>query len=69
MNIKRQLYDLRRKLWGKYEIEDPRPIKVDAPYTFFLPSQDRLNALEVGDSVKIVIRSIPSGIDYDAERM
>ena len=69
MSIKRKLYDLRRKLWGKYEIDDPRPIKADAPYTFFLPSEDRLNALEVGDTVKIVIRSIPSGVDYEAERM
>ena len=69
MHIKRQLYNLRRKLWGKYKIEDPRPIKADAPYTFFLPSNDRLNALEVGDSVKIVIQSIPAGLDYDAERM
>jgi len=69
LKIKRQLYNLRRKLWGKYEIEDPRPVKANAPYTFFSPSDDRLNALEVGDSVKIVIRSIPAGLDYDAERM
>jgi len=69
LSIKRQLYDLCRKLWGKYEIQDPRPIKASAPYTFFLPSNDRLNAIEVGDSVKIVIIGIPKGVDYDGERM
>ncbi|MEP3892211.1 MAG: DUF2185 domain-containing protein [Hellea sp.] len=60
---------MRRKIWGKYVIDDPRPIKADSPYTFFLPSADKLDALEVGDGVKIIIRSIPAGIDYGAERM
>ncbi len=69
MKIKRQLYDLRRKLWGKYEIDDPRPTKANAPYTFYLPDNNRLNAIETGDSVQIIIRSVPLGIDYGAERM
>ena len=60
---------MRRKLSGKYEIDDPRPIKANAPYTFFLPTDERLNSIEVGDGVKVIIRSIPQGVDYDAERM
>ena len=69
MSLKIRIYNLRRKLWGKYEIDDPRPTKAESPYTFYLPDEDRLRAIEVEDSVKIILRSIPQGIEYDAERM
>ena len=69
MSLKIRIYNLRRKLWGKYEIDDPRPTKAESPYTFYLPDEDRLRAIEIEDSVKIILRSIPQGIEYDAERM
>nr|WP_221230906.1 DUF2185 domain-containing protein [Sphingobium subterraneum] len=48
---------------------DPRPEAEVAPYTYFLPSENELLALEQGDQVKIIIRSIPESLVWDAERM
>ena len=58
-----------RRWFGRYEIEDPRPIVSEAPYTFFLPSENELLALAPGDLTKIMIRSIPESLEWDAERM
>lgn len=52
-----------------YEIDDPRPIATEAPYTYFLPSENELLAVAPGDLVKLIIRSIPPSDEYDAERM
>ncbi len=54
---------------ANYSIDDPRPIAAGAPYTFYLPSSERLAALAVGDLVKLIIRGVPPGEEYDAERM
>jgi hypothetical protein len=56
-------------MFGRYEVLDPRPVAETAPYTYFLPSENELLALEPGDQVKIIIRSIPRSLDWDAERM
>lgn len=58
-----------RKYFGRYEIDDPRPIAENAPYTYFLPSENELLALQPGDQAKIIFRSIPPGRLWDAERM
>lgn len=52
-----------------YEIDDPRPIAAEAPYTFFLPSEARLAALAPGDMVQLTFRAIPQSDKWDAERM
>jgi hypothetical protein len=52
-----------------YELIDPRPNASEAPYTFFLPSPERLNAIGVGDTVKAIFRSNPPSEKWDAERM
>ncbi|CAN5448834.1 DUF2185 domain-containing protein [soil metagenome] len=58
-----------RGRFGKYTIDDPRPIADGAPYTYFLPSENELLALAPGDQTKIVFRSHPPGRKFDAERM
>ena len=52
-----------------YEIVDPRPIAASAKYTYFLPPEDRLNAVGAGDLVQIVMRAIPPSEKWDAERV
>ena len=58
-----------RRWFGRYEIDDPRPIAAEAPYTYFLPSENELLALGPGDLAKIVFRSLPPGREWGAERM
>ncbi len=40
-----------------------------APYTYYLPPTDFLEAVGPGDSVKVIIQSIPASPKYDSERM
>ncbi|HWV60467.1 MAG TPA: DUF2185 domain-containing protein [Sphingopyxis sp.] len=61
--------DRLRGWFGRYEIEDPRPIAADAPYTFYLPSENELLAVSPGDLVKLAFRSIPDSSEWGAERM
>lgn len=58
-----------RARFGKYMIDDPRPIADGAPYTYFLPSENELLALAPGDQAKVVFRSQPAGRKFEAERM
>lgn len=60
---------LRQRWFGGYEIDDPQPIAADAPYTYFLPSENELLALAPGDQVKLLFRSIPPGPKFEVERM
>ncbi|MDI1295132.1 MAG: DUF2185 domain-containing protein [bacterium] len=69
MRIAHRLYNLRRRYFGTWSVEDPRPIQKEAPYTFFLPTTEDITALRPGDLVKLTIKSSPPGIEYDAERM
>lgn len=50
-------------------MDDPRENAARAPYTYFLPSENELLAIEVGDQVKIIVRSHPPSREWDAERM
>ncbi|KPF72363.1 hypothetical protein IP88_10165 [alpha proteobacterium AAP81b] len=59
----------RLSLMSDYAIGDPQPVAASAPYTYFLPTTTRLNAIAVGDLVQLIIRGIPPGTKYDAERM
>lgn len=62
------LPSLIRRWFGRYAIEDPRPVAAEAPYTFDLPSENELLAVAPGDIVKLMFRSIPAG-RWDVERM
>ncbi|ALJ14809.1 immunity protein Imm33 domain-containing protein [Sphingopyxis macrogoltabida] len=62
------LPSLIRRLFGRYAIEDPRPVAENAPYTFELPSENELLAVAPGDLVKLMFRSIPAG-QWEVERM
>jgi hypothetical protein len=63
------LYNLYRRLFGRYQIDEPRPIAESAPYTFYMPSDTEAAALAPGDQAKLIFRSIPPGRVWDAERM
>lgn len=69
MNLVKALDKLWRKWFGRFEIDDPRPTAEEAPYSFYLPSENELLAVDAGDTVKIIIRSIPSSKEWNAERM
>jgi hypothetical protein len=59
----------KRRRFGQYRVEDPRPIAESAPYTFFLPSENELLAVAPGDLVKLTLVGLPGGHNYEAERM
>lgn len=59
----------RRRLWGHFTLDDPRPIAAEARYTYFLPQPETLAALAPGDLVKLVFRGAPASRQWDAERM
>lgn len=69
MRLRDRIGWLYRRWFGRYVIDDPRPIADEAPYTYFLPSENELLALAPGDSAKINFRSIPPGRIWEAERM
>ena len=52
-----------------YEVLDPRPIAASAPYTYFLPDTELIDAIGEGDLVKAVFQAVPPSETYDAERM
>lgn len=52
-----------------YTVRDPRPIAASAPYTFFLPAQALVEAVNAGDLVQAIFTAIPPSEEYDAERM
>lgn len=51
-----------------YTLDDPRPIAVQSPYTFWLPSPAELAALAPGDLVKLIFRPTEAR-GWGAERM
>jgi len=63
------LYNLYRRLFGTFTFDDPRPVQRSAPYTYFLPSERERDALRPGNLVKLIFRSRPPGVKWDAERM
>ncbi|HSF91758.1 MAG TPA: DUF2185 domain-containing protein [Paracoccaceae bacterium] len=52
-----------------YELLDPRPIRQENPYTFFVPTEEELAEIRPGQSVKLMFRAIPPSDHYGAERM
>lgn len=69
LTLSARMYDLWRRFFGSYTLDDPRLVHQEAPYTFYLPSEARLAAIEPGDTVKLIFRGKPAGRQYDAERM
>lgn len=64
-----KVHDWRRRFWGRFELDDPRPIAISAPYTYFLPTSETLAAIAEGDLAQLVFRGSPPSRDYGAERM
>lgn len=58
-----------RRFWGRFELDDPRPVAAEARYTYFLPQPERLAAIAPDDLVKLVFRGTPPSRQWDAERM
>jgi hypothetical protein len=52
-----------------YEVIDPRPKSIEAPYTYFLPLQAEIDAVSDGDWVKAVVSANPPSKLYNAERL
>ncbi len=50
-------------------LNDPRPIAAEAPYTFFLPHDVEIAALNPGDGIKAIFRQTEGQTRYEAERM
>jgi hypothetical protein len=67
--IRKPFYNLYRRWFGTYTLDDPRIVQREAPYTFFLPSQREIDSVRPDDVVKLIFRSEPEGSDYGAERM
>ena len=69
MGWKTKLHDIYRAWFGWWWIDDPQPIALSSPYTFYLPNDDYLAAIRDGDLVKVIFRGKPISKRYDAERM
>lgn len=67
--IKKPFYNLYRRWFGTYTLDDPRIVQKEAPYTFFLPSQKEIESVRPDDLVKLIFRSQPEGLEFGAERM
>jgi hypothetical protein len=52
-----------------YVLDDPRPIAAQNPYTYYLPSQEELDALTEGDLARLIFRPVPAREKWCAERM
>lgn len=52
-----------------YRLVDPRPLKQDAPYTFFLPGADEIAQIRAGQRVKLIFAADPPSEKHGAERM
>jgi hypothetical protein len=50
-------------------LPDPRITALEAPYTFFLPSEAELTAVSVGDTVKLLFEYLSPGEKWGGERM
>ncbi|MFT4074845.1 MAG: DUF2185 domain-containing protein [Asticcacaulis sp.] len=67
--LPKPIYNLWRRYFGTYTLDDPRPIAKEAPYTFFIPASFELQQIQAGDLVKLMFRSHPRGKEWDMERM
>lgn len=67
--INKLFYNLYRRWFGTYTLDDPRIVHKEAPYTYYLPSKVRQNSVTAGDSVQLVFKSIPQGLEFGGERM
>lgn len=52
-----------------YAIEDPRPVRAENPYSFYLPCRARLEALATDDHVKAIFTPLQGDGDGGSERM
>lgn len=46
---------------GRWQLIDPRPIRKEAPFTFFVPSDAEKAALQPGDTVKLMFEALEEG--------
>lgn len=50
----------------RHVLVDPRPIRAENPHSFYLPCQERLDAISIGDRVKLIFEPTHGG---PSERM
>lgn len=67
--LSQKLYYWRRKIFGGFDLDDPRPIAKASPYTYYLPPIDHVAAVASGDLVKLIFRTTIGKHVYEAERM
>ena len=67
--LPKPIYNLYRRYFGTYVLDDPRPTKLGAPYTFYLPSEALQASVMPGDSVQLVFSGQPAGLKFGGERM
>ncbi|OYW82483.1 MAG: hypothetical protein B7Z26_03110 [Asticcacaulis sp. 32-58-5] len=67
--LRNKIYNLYRRWFGRYTLDDPRINAKEAPYTYYIPSSARTEAVQPGDSVQLVFRGHPGGQKWDVERM
>lgn len=67
--VLKSIRQMKRRLLGRYEVIDPRPIARAAKYTFFLPEQEAINSVQSGDLVKLIFSGKPPSQNWEAERM
>ena len=68
----RRLWGWRRRLYKAHRacrLEDPRPLYLEAPYTFEKPSAEKLAAIAPGDIVKAIFLPTMKGTEEATERM
>lgn len=58
-----------RRLFGRWSLDDPRPVARSAPYTFFMPTEAEVASLVPGDLAKLIFRSHPESLEWGGERM
>lgn len=67
--LRSAFYTAYRRRYGRVVICDPRPLALQNPYTFRLPTAEEVAHLAPGHTVKLIFESVPEGRDYKAERM
>ena len=68
--LPKPVYNLWRRYFGTYTLDDPRPVAKEAPYTFYLPSKVLQDSVAPGDCVQLSFTGYPPGLVYGGgERM
>lgn len=69
LKILSKIGEVWRERFGRWSLDDPRPMAKTAPYTFYIPQAFEVAALERGDLAKLIFRGDPPGPQWERERM